>query len=128
MVLAGCGGDGSDTSSEKPADKPSAQGLDRASLAQCLDEAGVEVRTTGKLPIMASVKGIGIRLDDSRPLQPGDLSAAVFVLDSRQAAQDNAESLEGFAGEVSTVGRVVVMWGNAPDRETLSAVRTCVQP
>lgn len=128
LVLTGCGsgGEGAEEGSPEPEAEPTETTDARAAMAECLDDAGVETVTTGDLPIVASAEGIGILLPGPRNLEPGPVSAAVFVYDTDAEAQEAVDSLAGFAGAATAVGNVAVMWGGEADPETLDAISGCV--
>ncbi|MDP8957535.1 MAG: hypothetical protein M3N24_11405 [Actinomycetota bacterium] len=127
--LVACGGNGATTApSPTAATSPSPAGggvTDRASVEACLEDAGLDL-AEGDTPLVSGVNAIGVITPEGGGLEPGDVSAAVFVFPSVADAQSEVESLEGFAGDVTQEGNIVVMWADI-SADARASVEGCIQ-
>ena len=126
--LVACGGDGATTApSPTTAASPSPTGggvADRASVEACLQDAGLDL-AQGDTPLVSGVNSIGVVTPGGGGLNPGDVSAAVFVFPSVSEAESAADTLQGFAGELTQEGSIVVMWADI-SAEARASVEGCI--
>lgn len=128
-ALGACGGDGATTApspTAATAPSPTGGGLaDRASVEACLENAGLDL-AEGDTPRVSSVDAIGVITPGGGGIEPGDVSAAVFVFPSVADAESEAESLQGFAGDVTQEGNIVVIWADI-SADARASVEGCIQ-
>jgi hypothetical protein len=128
-ALVGCGGNGQTAApSPTPATSPSPTGgglADRASVEACLEDAGLDL-AEGDTPLLSGVNAIGVVTPGGGGIEPGDVSAAVFVFPSAADAESEVESLQRFAGDVTQEGNIVVLWGDI-SADARASVEGCIQ-
>ncbi len=126
--LVACGGNGATTApSPTAATSPSPAGggvADRAAVEACLQDAGLDL-AEGDTPLVSGVNSIGVVTPGGGGLEPGDVSAAIFIFASVGDAESEAQSLEGFAGDVTQEGNIVVMWADI-SAEARASVEGCI--
>jgi hypothetical protein len=128
MLGTACGDNGEDPPSpdgQTTQPEPEAPSvIDEGELATCLEDAGLEVVTTGDLPILGGVSAIGLRLSQGANIGPGDLSGALFV----HASEADALAAEdiGIAYAVIThVRNVLIVFDPAPTDDERETVLGC---
>jgi hypothetical protein len=132
MLLASCGGGESpeqkETTSppkqEETTSPPTAGTLSRSDVEACLSDAGLEL-ATGDTPLVSEAKAIGINPGEGT-LQPGDITAAVFVYSSEEEAASAAASLEGAPfDEVAQEGSIMIVYAEPPAAGERTAIEGC---
>jgi hypothetical protein len=124
---AACGGNGVEPSPAEGSPEPETEGTSvvaEAELTTCLQDAGLDVVTTGDLPILGGVSAIGLRLSQGANIGPGDLSGALFV----HASEADALAAEdiGIAYAVIThVRNVLIVFDPMPTDEERETVLAC---
>jgi hypothetical protein len=96
----------------------------QAAVEACLEDAGLQL-AQGDTPLVSGVQAIGVVTPGGGGLQPGDVSAAIFVFPSVGEAESEAQSLEGFAGDVTQEGNIVVMWADI-SADARASVEGCI--
>jgi hypothetical protein len=90
----------------------------------CLQDAGLDL-AEGETPRVSGVSAIGVVTPGGGGLEPGDVSAAIFVFPSVGEAESEAQSLEGFAGDLTQEGNIVVLWADI-SAEARASVEGCI--
>ena len=128
VALVACGGEESATApSPTAATSPSPTGpalANQAAVEACLEDAGLQL-AQGDTPRVSGVQAIGVVTPGGGGLEPGDVSAAVFVFPSVEDAESEAQSLEGFAADLTQEGNIVVMWADI-SAEARASVEGCI--
>jgi hypothetical protein len=127
VTFPACGGDGeAEPATQEPASPEAAGPLTQADVEACLTDAGLEL-ATGETPIISGAEGIGINPGQG-PLQPGDITAGVFLYASEKEASSAAASLEGAAfEEVVQEENITVVYAEPPAADERSAIEACTQ-
>jgi hypothetical protein len=125
LQLTACGGDGgAEPAPVKPASPEAVGPLSRIDAEACLADAGLEL-ATGETPLISGAEGIGINPGEG-PLQPGNITAGVFVYASAEEAASASASVEGAAfAEVVQEENVMVVYAEPPTADVRSAIEAC---
>jgi hypothetical protein len=132
MLLASCGGGESPKQEEatsppkqdETTPPPTSGTLSRSDVEACLSDAGLEL-ATGDTPLISEAKAIGIN-PGKGTLQPGDITAAVFVYSSEEEAGSAAASLEGAPfDEVVQEGSIMIVYAEPPPAGERTAIEGC---
>jgi hypothetical protein len=94
-----------------------------AGIETCLKNAGLTLASES--PSIAGINAIGVSTP-SGTIQPGDLSAAVFLFDTEIGATLGTSTLGRLYDEASRRGTRVVAYDPLPSAELRQAVERCV--
>jgi hypothetical protein len=132
MFGTACGDDGGEPSppdqespdGETAQPEPETSVIDEDELAICLEDAGLEVVTTGDLPLLGGVQAIGLRLSQGANIGPGDLSGALFVHASEADALA-AEDIGVAYAVITHVRNVLIVFDPRPTDDERETVLAC---
>jgi len=125
VSVAACGGNGEpETTPQEPVSPAAAGPPSRSDVEACLADAGLEL-AAGETPLISGAEGIGINPGEG-PLQPGDITAGVFVYASEEEAASAAVSVEGAAFEEVVQGEnIMVVYAEPPAADVRSLIDAC---